>query len=95
MLYPIKRLCLYSWVKRRCPWHQLVAVMIIKHQQRAVVLIQVPDSRRETYCTFLKNMNAACCVAGITVGMLRNVFISSKKIIYINTPHTCQLPQDK
>ncbi len=31
-------------------------------------------------------MNAACCVAGMTAGMLKNVFISSKNAFMLTPP---------
>lgn len=94
MFYPIKRLLPAKLCERKVlmpsKWIEVV-VMLIKYQQRAAVLIQAPSSQlkhpEKDECCLLccrdDHWDAEECAYLI------------KKIIYVNTPCTCQLPQDK
>ncbi len=94
MFYPIKRLLPVKLCERKVlmpsKWIE-VAVMLIKYQQRAAVLIQASSSQlkhpEKDECCLL------CCRDDRWDAEECAYLI--KKIIYVNTPCTCQLPQDK
>lgn len=64
MFYPIKRLLSVQpgekKVSMALKW-KVAAVMVIKHQQRAAGLIQVPDSQLETYIPEKDECYLLCC----------------------------------
>lgn len=79
MFYPIKRL--FVWKE---------GVYAIEMDRSGCNDRKIPTEGSSSDSSTTRNtkqkMNAACCVAGMTAGMLRNVFISCKKSFMVTPP---------